>query len=520
MGMLFAQPLSTLPFRQWLWEDKENRRLLWISIIAIVVQFAMFKAFYPLPNFMPPDSSYYLEAASNNQTINFWATGYSKFLRLVSSLTRSDMALVIFQYLLLEASVLFLLFSLRYLTSTGRWAFRILTGVCILNPLLPHISNFVSSDSLFTALSLVWFTQLMWILYKPTLRLLLWHALVLVLAFMVRYNALYFPFISLTIILIVRVPQKIKWTGIAVIILGIGGFIGRTQYEYYKLTGTVQYSAFGGWQLAANSLYGYAYSKPMSSKSMPQKFKALHKIVNHHMDSLNRIPFIFRPDLDIGVYYLWDSKSPLKMYLERQPLKDSAMPYFNRWASVAPLYASYGRYIILHYPRSFFKHFAWQNFLRYYAPPAGFMESYNREEMKVDEKAVEWFGWKNNKIYNNFGDRKIEIAEVFSIILAILNLMFLASFIGFATLGGFKKCGVYSKRILWLTVATWLSNMVFSVFSAPIELRYQLFPMLIMCAIHSLSLSFLIEECKTVKTDWKTKFINDAEKADANISAV
>ncbi|OQP65373.1 hypothetical protein A3860_17045 [Niastella vici] len=510
--MLFEQPISNLSFWQWLRMDQENKRLLWISAITILIQFIVFKAFYPLPNFMPPDSFYYLDAAYHNQTINFWAIGYSKFLRLFSSFTNSDLVLVIGQYLILEVSLLYFLFSVRYLTAPKIWTFRILLGISILNPLLTHISNFISSDGLFTALSLCWFTQLLFILYKPSLRLLLSHSLVLLLAFMVRYNAIYYPFISIGCILLAHMSQKIKWVGITALTLLLGGFIGRTQYEYYKMTGTVQYSAFGGWQLAANALYGYAHARPDATESIPPKFRTLHSIVNHHMDSLNKLFFIFRPDLDIGVYYLWDGKSPLKVYLAKHRPNDTLTPYFNRWAAVAPLYASYGRYIIFHHPRTFLKYFVWSNFVKYYVPPAGFMEDYNGGEDVVAPIASTWFGWKDNKIYNNFGNKKIRIAKAFPLILAMSNFIFVISFIGFTGLGGFKKCSVQSRRILFLTLIVWGSNMIFSVLSAPIELRYQLFPMVLTCTILFLLLSFIVSESRAGNADQKMDHGNDQNK--------
>jgi hypothetical protein len=518
--MLFEQPISSLPFTQWLRADQENRRLLRFSIIAVIVQFLAFKAFYPFPNFMPPDSSNYIEAAFANDTINFWAIGYSKFLRLFSSLTNSHIALVVFQYMILEASLLYFLLSIRYLLAPGIWTFRILIGISLLNPLVPHISNFVSSDCLFTALSLVWFTHLLWIAYNPSYRQIVWHAIILLLAFIVRHNALYFPFISIAVILLIRVQNNIKWTGIALILILLGGFIGRTQYEYYKLTGTVQYSAFGGWQLAANALYGYAHAKLVKPESIPEKFRGIHSVVNKHMDSLNHIFVIFRPDHNIGVYYLWDPESPLKVYLEKESGKDTITPYFNRWAAMGSLYKSYGSYLIFHHPKLFLKHFVWINFLKYYAPPPGFMEYYNIERDHVDPIVVTWFDWKNDKVYNNFRDQKIKIVSVFPVIWAAVNFIFLACYAAFAALGGFKECSSIVRQILRLSIFVWLSNMIFSVLSAPIELRYQLFPMLIIYPILCLLLSYLLAKTKLAKTNQKRREGNPQSNIEANVLVI
>lgn len=506
--MLFEQPISTKPFRSWLREDPENRRLLWLSGAAIILQFIIFKFLYPFPNFMPPDSNSYMEAAFNNQSINMWAIGYSKFLRLFSSFTSSHIALVWFQYLLLETSLLYFLFSVRYLLSPGKWVFRILLGISVLNPLVPHISNFVGSDTLFTALSLIWFTQLFWILYRPTLRLLLWHAVIVLFVFMVRYNALYYPIISLIIIAFAHIKTKAKWLGIGSIVLLLGGFIASTEYAYYQETGTLQFSAFGGWQLAANALYGYAHAAQDPVSTVPVQFQKLHALVNQHMDTLSH--YLIRPDHDIGVYYLWDFKSPLKVYMSKQWDKDTVDSYFKRWATMAPFYAAYGRYLIQHHPGPFIQYYLWPNLVKYYVPPTGFLGSYNIEKDHVDPIAKLWFRWKSDKVKPRFKSTKINLVDVFPISLAVVNFIFVINFIAFLLLGGLTRSSFISKRILLWMLVIWFSNMAFSVVAAPIELRYQLFPMMITIVFLGLLLSFLIAESSTIPIK-QEKYNEDAK---------
>ncbi len=490
--MLFSKPRPTIPFKQWLVSDKENRRLFRIFLSIIVIQFAVFKFFYPYPNFMPPDSNSYIEAASNNQMINTWAIGYSKFLRIFSTFTRSDWALVIFQYLLIEGSVLYFLFSIRYLLTPAKWVFRILLCLSVLNPLLPHISNFIGSDTLYTALSLIWFTQLCWILYRPGRKLFLFHAVILLFTFMVRYNALYFPVISIIIIGRASIDRKVKWAGIAAILLLVGIFVGQTEYEYYNKTKTWQFSAFGGWEMSANALYGYAHTEGTDTAKIPVRFRSLHALVNRHMDSIRDL--VPRPDREVGIYYLWDFKSPLKVFEAERWAKDPTTPHFIQWASMGPLYADYGKYLILHHSVPFIQYYLWPNFIRYYCPPTYFMGFYNIREHHVDPVVVKWFGWKSNRISNYFNDVRIEITEIFPVLLAIINLTFVVCTIAFTILGGFKQCSGLFRQIFWLMFIIWIGNMVFSVFTAPIELRYQLFPMITTLAFLCLLLPFLVEE--------------------------
>lgn len=509
--MLFQQTITPLSFKQWLWSDNENKRLLWFSAIVMVISFGWLKYVYPYPNFMPPDSYNYLESASNNDFINIWPIGYAKFLRLISVFTHSHILLVIVQYVLLMASALYFLFTIRFLLSPGQWLFRTLVIITIVNPLLPHIANFISSDCLFATLSLVWFTQLLWIINNPNRRLLIAHALIVVLSFMTRFTAIYYPLLSIAIIFILNMPSKTRWLGIGMITGLILAFIGRTQYEYKLRTGTVQYSAFGGWQLAANALYGYAYDKTDPTETVPNKFKDLHSIVNRHMDSIRNLAV--RPDGTPGIYYLWDFKSPLRLHLSNQKFEESNMRFFEQWAKVAPLYAQYGRWITLKHPVSFLLHYAWPNLLRYYAPPTYFMGTYNLGKKTVDPIAVTWFNWKSNQLSNRLKSGAIHIMNVFPTLLAIINPAFIVCVVFFLFSSGLSYCSSPIKRILACMLLVWVSNTVFSVLTAPIELRYQIFPAVITLPFLLLILSMLVQLLKTDSSTSKQQPRTIAEPA-------
>src|SRR5580658_9499252 len=110
-----------MPFLvDYLWKNKVNRGW-WVAGLAIfLVQFIVFKFKYPYANYMP-DSYSYLEAAAANTDVNMWPVAYSKFLRLISVFTHSDKVVVGLQYLFLQVSSLFFLFSLLYFQKIGKW---------------------------------------------------------------------------------------------------------------------------------------------------------------------------------------------------------------------------------------------------------------------------------------------------------------------------------------------------------------------------------------------------------------
>jgi hypothetical protein len=82
-------------FKTWLLGTRRHRILLWAAAAAIVIQFAVFKYFYPYMSYIHGDSFSYLNAAYYNLRINTYMIGYSRFVRLVSVFTNSDAVLAL-----------------------------------------------------------------------------------------------------------------------------------------------------------------------------------------------------------------------------------------------------------------------------------------------------------------------------------------------------------------------------------------------------------------------------------------
>lgn len=490
--MLFSHTISSLNFSYWLFKEKENSILLKLALIILVISFTYLKIVYPYPNFMPPDSDSYIEAAHNNDFINIWAIGYSKFLRLINCFTSSSFIVVLLQFILLQISILYFLFSIRYLLSPGKILFRAIFLIAIANPVLINISNFISSDSLFFSLSLIWFTQLIWIIHKPNFRIIISHSIILLIAFSIRHNALYYPIISGSLLLTLNCSIRIKLIGLLSTSILLSLFIIETKIEYYSKTKTKQYSAFGGWQLAANALYGYYHSIPIEITMIPNKFKELHSIVNQQMDSIRRLNDNLI--MDIGTYYLWDFNSPLRLYMDKKCAKDTNSSFFSKWASMAPLYSEYGLFLIRNQPENYFRFFVLPNLKRYYAPPSLFMGFYNLGNKTVSTDVAKWFEWRSKALPTRNTNRKIYISDLCSTIISILNPLYILSNVFFIILCCYKKCNKISKLTLLWMFAIWLSNLLFSITTAPIELRYQLFPMTLTFVFTSLIISFLIKE--------------------------
>jgi hypothetical protein len=471
MNILQNAPASEQTFTQFVFHNRRNRITLYLVAIAIIIQFVLFKYLYPFANYIHGDSFDYLDAANKNLTIYTYPIGYSKFLRLVSVFAKTDLVLVSLQYLMVQCSALFLLFTIFYFYYPNRVTQFLLFCFMVINPLFLHLGNMVSSDGLFLALSTTWFALLLWIIYKPSNKIICWHAIVLFLVFTVRYNALIYPFIVLVAFGLSKLSLRKKVLGLGFVLLLFGGFIGLTMYQYKKLTGYWQYSPFGSWQLANNAMYAYQKVDSAEREPVPMKFQTLDNVVRNFHDT--------NPNLKLdkdGSLYMWTPQFPLWQYHEILfEIKDPSATKFKKWASMGPLYGSYGWCIIKKYPLHFLRYYIWPNFLKYLHPPVEFLGYYNTGISIVPQSAVTWFGYSNNQVKTRIKNGKASILTPFPYLVSIANLIMLLMLLSYLLLKGWQNNTSFNKSIL-LAGVVWIANAGFTIFAAPAALRFQAFP--------------------------------------------
>jgi len=487
-----AIPVSSL--KDFLLRDALHKWLVWLGIPLIIIQLIIFKFLYPSAGFIDGDSYVYLETAYWNFDINTYPIGYSRFLRIFSVFTHSDTALVAFQYLLLQTSSLAFIFTLFYFYQPGRLIKVVLFLFVLFNPTFLYVSNYISSDALFIPLSLIWFTLLVWIIHRPSIRLVIVHAIILFLAFTVRYNALYYPIIALLAFIISRQAVKIKLAGLVLVALLLGGFIQFTSNRYKEVSGKTIFSPFSGWQLANNAMYTYKFVTHKRTNDIPVKFRQLDKMIRDYFDSTSSNPHHPEELLLASTVYMWTPTAPLQLYMDKHfPKKDSADANIPRWAKVAPLYKEYGAYIISKYPVDFAKYYLWPNAIKYYAPPVEFLDAYNMGVDSMRLFAKDWFALKDHKVKTYFKDFKVNIIGYYPVWVGSSNILFLLAVIGFLVLSGPGKHQLLKSGLI-LAVLFWIINFVFSVFASPIALRFQLFPVHVYTAFALIVLEVIWKE--------------------------
>lgn len=465
-------------FREYLLGNRRNKIVLILSAIAILLQFSVFKYYYPFASFIHGDSFSYLEAAYYNKGISTYMIGYSMFIRVFSVFTNSDTALTAFQYLFVEASGFFLLFTLFFFYRPAKGIRLILLLFLVFNPLFLYLGNLVSSDALFLGLSLDWFTLLLWIIYRSSLRLILWHTLVLYLAFTVRYNALIYLLISTAAFVLSRQSLKMKTVGIAAATLAIGLFIWNTGNQYKTLTGSWQYSPFAGWQWANNAMYAYRYVDSAERLPVAQRFQALDNNIRRFYDTTRDLKKHPEESVMASTFYMWSPSMPLFNYRNALFKKDSTASELKKWASMGPLYKSYGIYIIKKYPIHFLRYFLWPNTIKYYAPPVEFLEEYDSGKDDVAPIAQKWFGYKTNKVFTRAKGLEKKMLAFYPILSGMINVILFLSLVSFFLLDGQKQRGQSRDGIL-LAGIVWLLNAAFTIFASSAALRFQSFPLIL-----------------------------------------
>lgn len=471
---------SNQSFKEFLFHDRRNRIILYLAAAAIVIQFAIFKYFYPYANYIHGDSFSYLRAANENLTISTYLIGYSKFLRLVSVFSRPDIVLVGLQYLLIQCSTLFFLFTIFYFYKPSRYMKSILLCFMIFNPLFLHLGNLVSSDGLFLSLSMTWFALLLWIIHQPSNRIIFWHALVLFIAFTVRYNSLIYPFIAAFAFWLSKMDLRKKIIGLGFGLLLCGWFIGMSMVQYKKLTGYLQYSPFSGWQMANNALYAFRKVDSVNRKSVPKNFQPLDNMVRKFFDKARRNKTLYPSELaEASTFYMWSSGMPLMDYRDSLfKSKDTTAKEFKKWASMGPIYKDYGLYLIKQYPWHFVQFFIWPNARKYYAPPIEFLEYYNTGNKGVTKQAMQWFGYKSTNVNTRMKNGKVWILDFYPIMSGIINIVMLFGLLYYVMLKGWKYNQVFNKTIK-LAGILWFMNAVFTIGASSAALRFQSFPILL-----------------------------------------
>lgn len=211
----------------------ENKNLLWITGAVSVLYFIILKLIYPLPSFCG-DSYTYIATARYDYPVSYRPVLYSKYINFFHQFSKSDVALVAAQYISNVLANLFL-----YLTCTWLFQFRrhyryLLFLLLICNPFYLFYSNYITSDPFFNSLTVVWFTLLIWMLHRVTWLLIIIQLVILSQLFLIRYNAIIFPFLMWLVVCMARCSYPKRVLSISASLIFIAAFVYLNTRLTYK----------------------------------------------------------------------------------------------------------------------------------------------------------------------------------------------------------------------------------------------------------------------------------------------
>jgi len=479
-----------------------NRIYVWGVIVITILLFSLFKYFYPYPN-MVMDSYVYIKAAALHMSANSAPIGYSWFLRAFSFFSRSAYLLVMVQYFFLEFSCAVLFFTLLHLFHLSRLFSTILFIFLFCNPLFLYLSNFVMSDSLFTAISVLWITQLIWIICAPRTYMILVHTLLIFLAFTVRYNALYYPLFASIVLLVIRLKVWQKITAILLQFVLIVLFIFHVKNSMFPMTKVRQFPPLCGWQMANNVMYMYGHVDRNTKGTVPDQFSILDSVVRHDFDSAGHVEDILDYSAEAhGFYYMASNGSPLNYYFHWQYGYDSVFQDLTKRGPASILFTGYAKYLILKYPVQYIRYWAIPNGIRYFYPPTEIFSMISPYIMRRDAfggMATELLDVKTLMVRSGLIGFRTTILNYYSMFFMLLNLLFLLLFAGFFFLGGFKNISKSHTYVLISIALLWCCNLFFSAMVSCCVLRYEVFIMIMIFSFTSLLLDFIYRMNSTSK---------------------
>ena len=459
---------------------KENRIYNAIVLVVLIVQFSVFKMLYPYPDFFS-DSYSYIFAASAHLDANIWPIGYSKFLLAFHAITHSATALNFFQFMFLGVSSLYFYHTVVYNYPTGKYTRSLLFLLLFLNPINLYLANYVSSDALFIGLSLIWLSEVIWVIYKPGIYHVLLLSLIFFLAFTIRYNAMYYPAIAAVVFL--SSSLKPGWK-IAAAFLGpilVIPFVLYTSDATKQLTGTAQFPPIlGGWQWANNALYFRGFIEEDSTGFPTPQTAELDQMARKFFAQPARPQDVLF--WEVANFFIRHPEAPLKQYMYRHYPYTDAFGEVVSWGKVAPTFDRYGKFLIKRHPLAFARYYLLVNTRNYFLPPLEKLEIYNLGEDAMAPVAANWFNYDDPSVTSVSPVLQGYLLFLYPGLFLLINLYFLRSAVLLRpAYKVVRKSPLFAKTALAVLLLA-LLNFAFSVFANIIVIRYQLFPMIVLLA--------------------------------------
>lgn len=488
------------------YKSPKHSLYLFLFSITIILIWIIFKQFYPYP-FITLDSVMYIDSATKNLDIDYWPIGYSKFIHLVGQFSHSHTLLVTIQYITIQCSFLYLYFTLKSIFKLNRWSCYLILLFTLFNPLFIIASNHIMSDALFTAITIIWISQLLNIIVHPKHYMLYTQAILVLLCLNLRYTALYYPAITILALSMSSLKFKEKALGVILTLILLGVFIQYTRLKMEFISGVRSFSSSNGWKKANNALYMYSNLAPTDTSSVPVSFKLIHKIVKSYFKGPHqKVDLLhYQEEPSYGCFYMFSPQSPLIKY---DSVKTGVLGDLHN-LKTSPrcnvIFNSYANYLIKKYPLQYIKSVIIPNLIAYYSP---ILEIYGDHTPLYSE----WTDYYGGVIRSIFKMKTISnpskylhirgiILSPSALIFSMIHSLFLLSII---IICAFIKLIRINKNITYcliVLIAVCIINFLFYINLSPSILRFQFNTIVIEFCIFIWLIDFLIKNQNTLNNN-------------------
>jgi hypothetical protein len=464
-----------LSFFRFIFSDAATRRYLIAGVVIFVVYAIVLRWLFPRPSYFF-DSGTYIQAARDNSSVSFRPQGYSEFIRFFHDIYISSTLLVVAQFACNVLANLFLFFTFVYFFPLSKWYRVILFLLLLCNPLYLFYSNYILSEAFFCSLTVIWITVLTWILRRPNWFNFIAQLILLDLLFKLRYNALFYPFLTTAAYIISNQELWKKALGILLSFSVIAMIVHTISSETEKVTGYRVFSAFGGWQMASNALNILKHANTdMDINSFSSvESKEIYLLTRHYFDTLKPAkPAAGVVADEITASYLWDPNAPLKEYMNFYANRKRIKIYFVTWTAVGPVFSDFGKEVIIKNPFKFARYFLWPNTKLYWWPQMEAYQDYNYNLPAVDKVIKEYYQYLNDKVDLKHAWINNLVMRPWKYLFPFINALFLGLVAVYFIKGKYKGVDRFFTITLMFVTGFCLCNFLFSIAVAPTVFRYQ-----------------------------------------------
>lgn len=477
---------APVSFRHFVFSAHKN--MLTIALLSMVIVFTVYKVVYPFPSFYP-DSYHYIGMAVDSHFFTVWPIGYSWFLRAVHFISPSHYLLVLVHYLLLQFGSFWLAFTLFYLFQPPQWVKVTLVTFFVVNPLYLYLSNLISSDTVFAALSLCWLTILIHMLIQPKRWLLLLQGPLLAYLFIIRYQAAYYPLIMIAVLWRTQVVLGWKILSAAIAFFLLGVIVRVTIQTNQKWYGVDLFSGQAGWILADNALNMYPYVHIDTADFQNTPLLPLNRFVNRFFIARGLMQHNYTPwdgpKFMLADEVMWHHLSGI---LNREPDK----PVFWQYNRMGVQWAAYGKYLVLHHPGAYIRYFLLPNSGVYLLPILEQLEGYNMGMNTVPNSVVQWFHMPNNQVSCLWWWGGTYLIGMFRTLFLLINAYLLIALFFMIKGKRLKALTPLQRYILFVMALSFAGNALLLISASSVMMRYQAYGIILgtMLLLLSLSIAF------------------------------